>query len=142
MAELATLALGWSAARIDWQRRILPDQYTFLIYVLGAVAWTPTANAALLWLCIVVFHIGLVLLPQAGLGGGDAKLVAGLAFAAVAGNWWWLWLWFTYTTATIHGLVQRRRGDRSGIPLGVWLMAAWTACAVGQLTHVALANRR
>jgi len=139
----------WSvkAARIDLACYRLPHALTARIYAAGCIfALTVPSEPAnqwlALWLGIVLLHTLLVALPPHGLGGGDLRLVAGLAIPTAIWGSVQLFLWTAYVTAAVAGLWKRRRPGATHLAFGPYLVAGWSVAVMGECARVALAYSR
>lgn len=148
IAGMAGFAI--KAAIVDHRSGRLPNRLTGAVWCLavGLVAgWIhldpgPIVAAAAVWLLVAALHFALVVLPPYGMGAGDLKLVAGLLMPLAWWGSWWIWLLLAYGSAALAALRGRSLHRlATSVRMGPWLVTAWLAVVVGQLTHVALAYR-
>ena len=139
---LVWLACGLAAA-VDWRERRLPNHLTLpaaVVSLLWALSGADYSSWLGWWVALTGLHALVAVVPPYAMGGGDWKLVAALSPPALLGGWAMWWLTMSYLLASGHGLWLRLRRGEHRIPLGPWLWLPWSALAMGDLAHVAMAD--
>lgn len=123
------------AARIDYFYRVLPNQYTMFVLLLGisnCILYQSTPHTV--YLLSTLCHLAIAMILPGAFGMGDAKIFAGLGLFIVDAGVYVTWLSLSYTTAFLWGISRKEKN----IALGPHIVLAWITCYVGDYAYVSI----
>lgn len=127
------------AARVDYFYRVLPNQYTMFVLILGFSNCILLQNSPhITYVISTLFHLGVAVLLPGAFGMGDVKLIAGLGLFFADAGIYVAWLSICYTTAFLWGILHKEKS----IALGPHIVFAWILCYVGDYAYVSFLNSR
>ena len=136
---VGALVASLYAARIDSYYRVLPNQYTMFILLLGfsnCILFQMVPHST--YFLTTFGHIAVAICLPRAYGMGDAKLFAGLGLFIVDSGVYVLWLSLSYATALLWGVFLRI----NSIALGPHIVMAWIVCFVGDYAYVSFLDSR
>ncbi|MGA0857756.1 MAG: prepilin peptidase, partial [Candidatus Nanopelagicales bacterium] len=120
------------AARVDSFYRVLPNQYTMFVLILGISNCIVLQNAPhTTYVISTLFHLGVAMILPSAFGMGDAKLITGLGLFFADAGVYVAWLSICYGTALLWGKLHKAKS----IALGPHKVLAWILCYVGDYAY-------
>lgn len=133
--QTVALIVSIHAAQIDARYRILPNQFTSFILVVGISHCLLVSEMPHVTYWMFTFsHLAVGLFLPKAFGMGDVKLFAGLGLFLLDSAWYLAWIFLAYGLSLFWGLIS---GQKS-LAFGPHIVLAWIVCSVGDYAHVSI----